>query len=107
MKEKKITQAELVTKSGLSRTTISRIFRDSNDKGSSYQAESLDVVNAVCIGLGIFDAGVKRAIFYAAFPQFSAWEHIDEMKMNIIDANIYLYDQGLPLLEPKRKPQDD
>ena len=107
MKEKKITQAELVVKSGLSRTTVSRIYRNSNDKGSTYQADSLEIINAVCIGLGVYEKELKERIFFAAFPQFVAWKQIDEEKMNIFEANEYLDDLGLPLLEAKRKVKDE
>jgi len=106
MKERRISQKNLVTNSGLSRTTISRICRNSNDKGSTYQAESLSVVMAICIGLDVYDAEEQKKLFYTAFPEFSAWEHITKEKMSIVKADGYLDAQGLPLLGAKKEEEE-
>ncbi|WP_368233262.1 helix-turn-helix domain-containing protein [Anaerotruncus rubiinfantis] len=97
MREKGITQAALAQKSKLSKTTISRICRDSNDKGSTYQADSAGLVMAVSVGLGL-SVKEKDMLMLAAFPEQAFWNDILENHMDIDDANALLYEQGYPLL---------
>ena len=93
---KKMSQAELIRKSQLTRTTVSRICRNSNDKGSCYQPTDR-VVMSICVALGL-DKEETIEMFYAAFPYFPFWNEIIEKKMNIFEANELLDEQGLPLL---------
>ncbi len=65
-----VTQAELVRKSNLSKTTISQMCRNSNDKGSSYQPAP-SIVIAVIIALKLKREEAKM-LEYAAFPQREA-----------------------------------
>ena len=37
-------------------------------------------------------------MFYLAFPYLPYWDEIINKRMNLDQANDYLYDQGLPLL---------
>lgn len=67
MKEKGMTQSELVESSRLSKTTISRIVRNNNDKGSSYQPTP-PVIMAVGIGLKLTYREYEELI-YAAYPE--------------------------------------
>ena len=101
MKDKKMKQADLVRSSGLSKATISRICRNCDNKGSTYQAESFRIVMAVCVGLKVSEAD-KKALFYAAFPELATWEEISNAHMDIHDANLLLYERGLPLLGKDR-----
>ena len=96
LKQKKMTQADLISKSRLPRTTISRICRDSNDKGSCYQPTDR-VVMSVCVALELNQEETKE-MFCLAFPYLPYWDEIIIQKMNLDQANDYLYDQGLPLL---------
>lgn len=91
-----MSQAELIRKSQLTRTTVSRICRNSNDKGSCYQPTER-VVMSICVALGL-DKAETIEMFYAAFPYFPFWNEIIEKKMNIFEANELLDEQGLPLL---------
>ena len=96
LKTKRITQADLIRKSQLTRTTVSRICRNSNDKGSTYQPTDR-IVMSVCVALGL-DSKETKELFSLAFPYLKCWDKIIAEKMNIDQANSFLYDEGLPLL---------
>jgi len=96
MKENGMTQSDLVKSSALSRTTISRICRNNNDKGSSY-LPTLSIVMAVSVGLKLSCAEAKELLF-AAFPEMAHWSGFLERRLTIYEANEILYDNGLPLL---------
>ena len=96
LKIKKMTQADLIRKSMLTRTTVSRICRNSNDKGSTYQPTDR-IVMSVCVALGL-DSKETKELFSLAFPYLKCWDKIIAEKMNIDQANSFLYDEGLPLL---------
>lgn len=96
LKENGETQADLVKKSSLSKTTVSRICRDSDDRGSTYRTTPA-VVMALCIGLGKTGEAAQE-LFYAAFPEWRVWNKILKERLKIDDANMLLYEQGLPLL---------
>ena len=91
-----MTQADLIRKSMLTRTTVSRICRNSNDKGSTYQPTDR-IVMSVCVALGL-DSEETKELFSLAFPYLKCWDKIRAEKMNIDQANSFLYDEGLPLL---------
>jgi len=96
MKEKGMTQSALVKSSALSKTTISRICRNNNDKGSSY-LPTPSIVMAVSVGLKLSCAAAKELLF-AAFPEMAYWSGFLERSLTIDEANEILYDNGLPLL---------
>ena len=96
MKEKRMTQSDLVKSSALSKTTISRICRNNNNKGSTYMPTPA-VVMAVSVGLKLSPAESKELLF-AAFPEMSYWSGFLERRLTIDEANEILYDNGLPLL---------
>lgn len=93
--KKGMLQADLVQKSLLSKTTISRIFRDSTDKGTTYQP-TLPVVWAISIGLALNRDEAKELLFLA-FPAFELWGCFLDKGLSIYDVNSTLYDAGLPL----------
>ena len=96
MKERETTQSDLVKSSALSRTTISRICRNNNDKGSTYLPTPA-VVMAVSVGLKLsYDEA--KALLFAAFPEMAYWSGFLERSLTIDEANESLYDNGLPLL---------
>lgn len=97
MNEKGMTQAGLVIRSGLSKTTISRICRDSNDKGDKYTPTE-PVIMALSIGLRLSSAESKKQLLYAAFPERAYWDDILDNHLNIYEANILLEENNLPLL---------
>jgi len=90
------TNARLVEISNLSKTTISRVCRNSNDKGSSY-IPTLHIVMAIGIGLKLNHEETKRLLF-SAFPEMALWSDIIDRRLNIHDANEVLYENGFPLL---------
>ena len=96
MKEKGMTQSDLVKSSALSKTTISRIFRNNSDKGRSYLPTS-SVVMAVSIGLKL-SCDEAEELLFAAFPEMAYWSSFLERHLTIDEANEILYDNGLPLL---------
>ena len=96
MKEKRMTQSDLVKSSALSKTTISRICRNNNDKGSSYLPTPA-VVMAVSVGLKL-SCDEAKALLFAAIPEMAYWSGFLERSLTIDEANESLYDNGLPLL---------
>ena len=96
LKTKRMTQADLIRKSQLTRTTVSRICRNSNDKGSSYQPTNR-VVMSICVAFGLNHTQTAE-MFDLAFPYFPYWNEIIEKRMDIFQANALLDEQGLPLL---------
>lgn len=96
LKTKRVTQADLIRKSQLTRTTVSRICRNSNDKGSSYQPTDR-VVMSICVALELNHTETAE-MFALAFPYFPYWHEIIEKRMDIFQANALLDEQGLPLL---------
>jgi len=96
MKEKGLTQSKLVKSSALSKTTISRICRNDNDKGSTY-LPTYPVAMAVSIGLRLNPTETKE-LFFAAFPEMAYWSDFLENSLTIDEANEILYENGLSLL---------
>ena len=96
MNVKGITQAELTRKSGLSKTTVSRICRNSNDKGSSY-LPTLPIIMSISVGLQLTRAQAS-ALLFSAFPEMALWGGFLDERMDIDQANEILHDAGLPLL---------
>lgn len=96
LEAKQMTQADLARKSQLPRTTVSRICRNSNDKGNSYQPTGR-IVMSVCVALELNKSETIK-MFCVAFPYLLCWEEIISKKMDIFQANMFLDEQGLPLL---------
>lgn len=97
MKEKRMTQADLVARSCLSKTTISRICRNSNDKGGIYTPTE-PVIMAVSIAFQLTSMESRTQLLYAAFPERAYWDKFLDNHFNINQVNEILYDNGLPLL---------
>ena len=93
---KGITQSDLVKESCLSKTTISRILRDSNDKGKGY-LPTVQIVMAIFFGLKLKPDEAEK-LFYYAFPSMSFMGEFLRKGLSIIEANEILYDNGLPVL---------
>ena len=96
MNEKNMTQAELSRASLMSKTIISRICRDSNDKGS-YYTPALDCFMAVSIGLKLTPVEAKE-LFIATLPELALFDGFLEQRLNIDQVNEILYDKGLCVL---------
>lgn len=97
MDAKGYTQADLVRRSHLSKTTISRILRDDNDKGRTYQPkESVVVTLSLALELGIEEAST---LYFTAFPERIFWPIFIDKKFSVSEANEVLYEYGLPLLD--------
>ena len=96
LKVKNMTQAELSRASLLSKTIISRICRDSNDKGS-YYTPALDCFMAVSIGLKLTPAEAKE-LFIATFPELALFDGFLDQRLTIDQVNERLYDKGLRIL---------
>lgn len=92
MKIKKMTQSNLVTSSRLSKTTISRIYRNTNDKGREYSS-TVSVVMAVSLGLRL-NREQSEILLFAAFPEMSFWGEFVDKHLSVDDANDILYEHG-------------
>lgn len=90
------TAAYLARQSNLSKTTISRIIRNSNDKGSSY-LPTPSVVAALALAFGM-DRNGWELLMNAAFPERVIWLSSLDSHANVMETNERLYDAGLPLL---------
>ena len=91
-----MTQSDLAQKSLLTKTTVSRICRNSNDKGSSYMPD-FHTVMSVCIGLSLTPDEAEELLF-SAFPEMSFMKRFLNEKLTIQQANDILYDNGLSML---------
>lgn len=91
-----MTEADLMRVASLSKTTASRICRNSNDKGSTYEP-TLRVVMAVSIGLQLTREEALDLLF-CAFPQLELWGDFLDQRVGITQADMVLFEQGLPLL---------
>jgi transcriptional regulator with XRE-family HTH domain len=96
METKHITQSDLAKTSTVSKTTISRMLRNSNDKGSTY-LPSEKVIVTIGVGLGLTKAE-KDELIFAAFPEKKIYEIIFNERLTLDQANELLYESGLPLL---------
>ena len=96
MATKAMRQSDLIASSLLSRTTISRICRNSNDKGSSY-VPTLSVVMAISVGLRL-NREEATELFFCAFPEMEILGCSLDKQLNICQINEILYDNGLTLL---------
>jgi len=96
LREKGWNAALLAKESNLSKTTVSRILRDSNDKGSTYQP-TVNIVTAVCLAFKLDRAEWEKMIL-AAFPQMAVWREGFQEHLSVHDVNCRLYEQGLSLL---------
>jgi len=66
-----LSQKELAEQSGLSETTISRIVRNSNDKGSTF-ALTANMVATIILALKVtLEEG--QELFFCAFPEIIFW----------------------------------
>lgn len=90
------TAATLARESNLSKTTVSRILRNSNDKGNTYRPTT-NIVMAVCLTFKL-DMTECEKLMQAAFPEVVLWREGIEKHLSVHDVNEKLYEQGLPLL---------
>lgn len=93
MEAKNITRAELIEGSCLSKVTVSRILRNTNNKGSGY-TPTMNVVSAICFGLKATDAEAEELLL-SAFPQWKVGRKYFSKEYGIYDANSILDDNGL------------
>lgn len=88
-----MTQKDLIEKSFLPRTTINRICRNKNDKGDGYKPTPRTVA-VLCVALGLTKAE-KNDLFEIAFPEMYLLDEILDRKMNLFDANIFLFEHDV------------
>ena len=87
---------DLADMSNLSKTTISRILRDSNDKGQTYRPTE-SIVTAIAIALKVGRGGWER-LMDAAFPERLICFEVLDCGGSVYEANARLDEAGLPLL---------
>lgn len=93
---KGIRQSGLIASSLLSKTTISRLCRNSNDKGSSY-VPTLPIIMAISVGLRLSREEATKLLF-CAFPEMELWGCFLDKQLTIHQINEILYDNGFTLL---------
>ena len=93
MEAKEITQAMLVERSQLSKTTISRVCRNCNDKGSTYSPANILVVLQISVGLGLSPKEFHE-LRLIAFPEEELMELILDQRLNIYEADEILVSNG-------------
>ena len=108
--KKGMTQADLMARGNLSKTTVGRICRNTNDKCKDKDTgkktpytPTRRMAMTVCVALGL-NKDEKDELMRIAFPEEEVRDEIIEKRMNIIEANIYLKERKLPALgsaEPK------
>ena len=96
MQNKEMTAADLSRASGLSKTTISRVLRDTNDKGQTYRPTD-GIVAAIGLAFGQGLDGWEKLLF-AAFPERIIWRDAFINQRSVDETNDLLYDAGLSLL---------
>ena len=97
MKEKGMTQSDLVERSRLPKTTISRILRNTNYKGGKYTPTD-SIIMALSVALRLSSAESTERLVYAAFPERALWKDILDKHLSIHETNILLEENKLPLL---------
>ena len=93
---KGMSRSDFKKASALPKTTVSRIWRNTNDKGSSYMPD-LHCVMAISIGLKLTREEAEELLF-SAFPEMAVWGRFLDKRLSIDQVNEILYDNGLPLL---------
>ena len=88
-----MTQADLMAKGNLSKTTVSRICRNKNDKGGSYTPTRRMVIT-ICVALRL-NKSEKDELMKIAFPEEELWDEIIDKRMDIFDANNLLIENNM------------
>lgn len=101
MGERMYSQRDLARRSRISEPTISRIVRNSNDKGGPYEPTDA-VVMAISLAFGL-DRARWESLLFAAFPERKIWFECLDKRLGAYEADSQLYDQGLPLLGKSKK----
>ena len=96
MKKKNITQAYLIENGYFTKTTISRICRNSNDKGTSY-CPTVKSIFTLGVALKLNVQEIKE-LMKLAYPELETYIYIIEKGLSLEKGNELLYDEGLPLL---------
>jgi hypothetical protein len=96
MSKMSISQGKLAKLSCLSEAKVSRMRRNSNDRGGTYKMTVFDVM-AISIGLSLNKEEAKD-FFFSAFPELELLDYFLEKKLSVEKANDILYDLGFDLL---------
>lgn len=98
MKQRGMSAAELAERSSLSKATITRMTRNTDYRGHPYCPNYPDILK-VSIALQIGMEGYQR-LLEAAYPQARELEALLECG-DVLQADIWLDERGLPLLSEK------
>ncbi len=94
MREKGVTQQDLVNGGYFTRTAINRLCRNSNDKGGDYKIKHKDIFD-LAFGLGL-NTDEFWKLFFIAFPEVEIGIEGIEKGMSLAEVNIRLYDENKP-----------
>ncbi len=98
MKKKGVKPSDLVNRGHFTRTTISRLCRNSNDKGGDYPLSLQDITNLKTALKLTSDEAFD--LLFIAFPDVKFNITVIKENMDHMAANEYLYDNNSPLLCP-------
>lgn len=101
MDELGMRQVDLAAASGLKPSKISRIIRDSDKPGDTYEITEMDI-NRISIALKWGKAG-REKLRYAACPELACYDEALENHEGLVQLNCRLYDNGFPLVPIKFK----
>ena len=102
LKIKKMKQSDLVGQSNLTRSTVNRICRNSNDNDYEYEQPNTKVFIAVCVGLKLTPAE-KDKLYAVAYPEMALLDEVLEKHMDIVSAEDFLNDHGCSIWEKQKK----
>ena len=102
LKNKKMKQSDLVGQSNLTRSTVNRICRNSNDNDYEYEQPNTKVFIVVCVGLRLTPAE-KDKLYAVAYPEMALLDEILEKRMDIVSTEDFLNDHGCSIWEKQKK----
>ena len=88
--------SELAEMSGISKATISRALRNTDDKGATYRPTEQMVV-AISIAFKLGEEGYD-ALRRIAFPEVGTWYEALKDRKTVVDTNMLLYSREQRLL---------
>ena len=91
-----ITKAKFAKLCQISKSTVTKIIKNTNYKGTTYKPDVLAVM-AICVGLKLTNMEAQN-LFFTAFPEMMYLGSFLANSYDIDRANIVLYDEGLSIL---------
>ncbi len=90
------TLGRLASECGINRSTISRIIHQNGTRGNLH-CPTMKSIMLISRALRLNEEAT-RELFYAAFPYLEVWEDAIQKNLSLVDTDIALEQEGLPLL---------